>query len=114
MKKIYVADDGTQFDVKYKCENYEFALNHPKINDIIFLDKDQNELNDPYSVGDYIKTNTIIVPDQEAADQLFKLGAYAGFGLYVYITSAGTWEFKNDLHNPKFIKVSDVGKVGKQ
>ena len=112
MRTIYIADDGTQFDDEYEYEDYEFALKHPKINDIIFLDKDQDELNDPYSVRDYNETNTIIVPDQEAADQLIELGTYTCFSLYEYITSAGTWEFKDDPYDPKFIKVSDVDKVG--
>lgn len=37
MKIIYVADDGTQFDNQFECENYEWKINHFNLDKILFF-----------------------------------------------------------------------------
>ena len=107
MKIVYIADDGTEFDNYYKCDKYEFLLKYPRVQDIVFLDIIGNEISYPMTKAGYIGVETIIVPDQEAADQLSESAWYTGFRGYEDITSAGTWKFHNDPYNPRFMKMGD-------
>jgi len=104
MRVVYIANDGTQFDDGFDCEDYEWKLNHPRIVDIKFYDEFNNELFDPFSEKTYVETQTIIVPDDETAEQLRDLGYYTGFCCYEDITSAGKWVFNSDGFNGTYYK----------
>ena len=107
MRTIYIADDGTEFDNYHECEYYEFTSKYPRVQNIVFLDINGNDVSDPMSEDGYSSVETIIVPDREAVDQLNEIGEYTGFCCYEDITSAGTWKFDNDPYDPRFIKISD-------
>lgn len=103
MKIIYVADDGTQFDNQFECENYEWKINHFNLDKIHFFDKDNNELDDVFSEYTYINSNKIIVETIDAVKDLQDLGRIMGFCLYEYIDDMGEWEF--DPFEKAFVKI---------
>ena len=106
MRVLYIADDGTEFDDSWDCEDYEWRQNHKALNSITFLDENNNVLNDPMSDETYNSAETIIVPTDEAAKELRELGEYAGW-FYDSITSAGVWMFTGDSYNPQYWKKDD-------
>ena len=103
MKTIYIADDGTQFDDKYECEDYEWQLNHPYLKDVHAFDKDGNEFEDIFSEDTYNYSAKIIVTSDEGLKDLQALTDYAGYCCYGYIDRVGEWEF--DDHKECFVMV---------
>jgi hypothetical protein len=108
MEILYIADDGTQFKNRRKCENYEWRLNHPHLNKIKFLDAAGNPLlSDPLEEITYNATETIIIPDEAALQDLRDLGDYTGFCEYSDIDSIGTWKhYSESISNFGFYKES--------
>ena len=102
MRVLYIADDGTEFDNEWDCGDYEWRQNHKALNSIIFLDENNNVLNDPMSDETYNNAETIVVPTDEAAKELRELGEYCGW-FYDSITSAGTWVFNKDPYNTQYL-----------
>lgn len=102
MRVLYIADDGTEFDDEWDCEEYEWIQNHQGLKEIVFLDQDGKVLEDPMSENTYINAETIIVPTDEAAKELRELGEYAGW-FYDSIISAGTWVFNKDPYNTQYL-----------
>lgn len=96
MKVIYIADDGKQFDDEFACEDYEWMLNNPHINDIIFYDKDSNELKEIFLEDTYLETEKVVVPNEEAVKALYEFTRRTGFCCYYDITEVGIWIFKED------------------
>lgn len=101
MKIIYVADDGTQFDNEFDCEDYEWKLNHPHLREVRVFGKDGNEFNNIFEEDTYNYSEIIIVPDDEAARNLQELADYTGYCYYSHITKAGEWIF--DTANERFV-----------
>jgi hypothetical protein len=104
MRTIYIADDGTQFDDEYDCQDYEWKLKHPGLKDIIFYDMKDDVLEDIFSQTTYEDTMKIVVSTDEAVKDLYELGRYYGWCAYEDVTEAGTWVWENGL-NGKFVKV---------
>ena len=105
MKVIYIADDGKQFDDKCECENYEWLLTHPHLKDVLCFDENGNRLENFMSEYTYEHTEKIIVPTDEAAKDLRELARYTGYCYYSHITEAGTWMFKLNGSDGRFVKV---------
>lgn len=98
MRVLYIADDGTEFDDQWDCEDYEWIQNHQRLKEIVFLDEDGKTLENPMSENTYINAETIVVPTDEAAKELRELGEYCGW-FYDSIISAGTWVFNEAPYN---------------
>lgn len=112
MRIVYIADDGTQFDDKFECEDYEWGLQHTNLNRIRFMDEDYVNIQYKYDFSDgylYFNTNTIYVPDEQCVKELIELAEYAGWGEWDNITEPGLWAWNCiDGINYKFIKVGDT------
>lgn len=96
MKIVYIANDGTQFDNQYECENYEWELRHPYLNHITIFDKYGNELTDIFSEKTYSSCDTIIILNEKILKDLQDLAAYTGYCLYSDINKVGVWEYKDN------------------
>lgn len=108
MRTIYIADDGTQFDNVYECEDYEFQLGHPHLKEICCYDKDGKELPNLFSQDTYTDVVVITVPSDEAAKELQELAKYTGFCFYEHVTKQGTWVFHEDQEHFHLTKVVDI------
>lgn len=103
MRTVYIADDGTQFDDEFECEDYEWKLNHPHLKDVRCYDKDGNELKNIFSENTYGYSQKIIVPTDEAARDLQELSKYTGYCYYGHIAESGTWVYKERNYNRGFV-----------
>ena len=103
MKIIYIADDGKEFDDKWKCLDYEWMLSHPHLKDIVLYSEEDEILDDLFDQETYEYVMKIIVPTDEAACDLRELGERNGWCAYEYIESAGTWIWEG--LNSSFVKV---------
>lgn len=101
MRVVYIADDGKEFDDQYDCEDYEWKLNHPSLNDIRLYDEKGNELKNIFSQNTYEIVMKIIVPSEIAAKDLCELGHYTGYCSYKDINEPGEWVWNNFI----FVKV---------
>ena len=101
MKIVYFADDGTQFDNEYDCEDYEWKLNHPHLKDVHIFDKDGNELKDVFAENTYHQSMKIIIPSIEALKDFQDFTNYAGYCAYYDIDQIGEWVFDN--HKETFV-----------
>lgn len=92
MKTVYMADDGTQFDNKYDCEDYEFGMKMklPK-SGLKFKNLFGTELSRIHSEQTYMDANIIEAPTKEDVELLHKIAEVAGFELYLEINSPGVW-----------------------
>lgn len=106
MRTIYIADNGKEFDDQFKCEDYEWLLNHPHLKNVKCYDKDGKQLEDIMEDDTYNYCYKIIVPTDEAVKELNDLADYAGFCFYLHITETGTWIYKEDGID-RFERVSD-------
>lgn len=108
MKIIYIADDGTQFNDKYECEEYEWISNHPNIRNVKMYDKNDNELTTYMSQDTYENADVVIVPDDEALDDLHELAEFTGFSYYFQVACPGRWEFRMNGFNGCYVRVGQV------
>ena len=106
MRVVYIADDGKEFDDEFECEDYEWSLNHPRLNDIHIYDETDDELRDIFSEETYRCAEKIIVSDDETAKTLRDLGEYTGCCGYDGVTGPGKWIY--DKKHSVFIKVGDA------
>ncbi len=104
MRTIYISDDGKEFDDQFKCEHYEWILNHPNLKSIKCYDKDDNEFKDMMEEDTYSYCHKIIVPTNEAAKELNDLAHYTGYCYYSHITEAGTWIYEESGTDGRFVK----------
>ena len=102
MRVVYIANDGKEFDDKYDCENYEWKLNHPGINEIHMYDNYDDEQEDIFSMSVYENVVKIIVPNEESVKDLQELGDYTGYTCYEWIDEPGEWIW--DDEELKFVK----------
>lgn len=102
MTIVYVADDGTHFDDEWECKQYEWLLNHRAINDVQFLDKDGDWLEDIFSEDTYNNVMKIVIPDWPAVYAFIALEHYTGFCAYAGIDSTGIWVWDNE--RGRFVK----------
>lgn len=97
MRTVYIADDGAQFEDKWKCEAYEFYQTLPDLDKITLIDAYDNVLNsDPMAFFDedtYTKTEVVIINSAEAVKSLHKIAEYTGFCEYKDITQPGFWRW---------------------
>ena len=93
MKIIYVADDEKEFDNEFDCQEYEWKLKHPHLNNIKFYDKNNNVLDEIFSQETYNIVKRVIVPDEDAVNDLQEFANYTGFCCYEDIISRGEWIF---------------------
>ena len=103
MKVIYIADDGKFFDDEFECEDYEWKLNHPYLEDIYFFDKDNNRLSDIFSDESYGETERVVVLNEKAVKDLHDFVEYTGFCSYESINECGDWVFNEK--ECEFVKV---------
>ncbi len=101
MRTLYIADDGTEFDDEWECENHEWRYSH-KMDDVTFYDKYGNELEDKVSEDTYNDCAKIVVESEEGVEDIQALVDYTGFLGYESIDSPGTWIFNNDPFDPEF------------
>lgn len=106
MRVIYIADDGTQFEDKWDCEEYEWILNHPNIKSVEIYDSNDNKLTMYMSSDTYENADLVIVPDMAALSDLHELARLTGFCYYHQIESPGTWEFKMNGFDGCYVKVN--------
>lgn len=108
MRIIYIADDGKEFDDEWNCKFYEWRMEHIHLNDIRFYEKNGRLLtSSPFSDLHYNKTETIIVPNEEALKDLHALAEYTGFCDYDSINEVGTWIHYYDGFNSGFALKED-------
>lgn len=105
MRTIYIADDGTQFENKLDCEEYEWFLNHPNIKSVEIYDGNNNKLTTYMASDTYENADKVIVPDIAALKDLHELEKLTGFCYYRQIESPGTWEFKMNGFDGCYVKV---------
>lgn len=103
MRAIYIADDGSLFDDKVDCEDYEWKLNHPHLKDIHIFDNDGNEFEDVLSEAAYNCSAKIVVTSDEAVNDLHALAEYTGYCCYRQVNEVGEWIF--DEHEERFVMV---------
>ena len=96
MTIVYIADDGTHFDNEWECKDYEWLLTHRAINDVQFLDKDGDWLEDIFSEDAYNNVRRIIAPNVASVHALVDLERYTGFCAYADIDGVGTWVWHNE------------------
>lgn len=106
MKVIYIADDGTQFEDRWTCEGYEWALNHKNIYNVLIYDENGNRFTDFMSQDTYENANIVIVLDNAALEDLHELARLTGFCCYHQIESSGKWEFKMDGYDGCYVKTN--------
>lgn len=101
MKVIYIADDGTQFNDEYECEDYEF--NQRFFSDIfkvgiLFLNREKHimgfptnydELDDIYQTCEYV-----YISSEMGSEWMKQVNKECG--LY-FPTEVGKWHFNGDL-----------------
>ena len=100
MEIIYKAEDGTCFDTEWDCEDYENKLNHPYLKNIEFF----TEENCPYPMNDnnflsdliYLKSEKIIVHNENELKDLKWTVDYCGWWEYEEITEPGTWKIYDE------------------
>ena len=116
MKILYIANDGTQFEDEWECTDYEWILAHPHLKEIKFLNAaGEPALSDPLDDITYNNTETVIVPNEEALQELQDLADYAGFCEYKDIDSIGTWNhYDGTISNGGFRKVEKEDANGKR
>lgn len=106
MRTVYIADDGTQFDDQWECEDYELLLNNPCLKDIIVYNGDGEVLSNIFDEETYEYATKIIVPTNESAVALRELGERNGWCNYADIKESGTWRWKCGFKG-KFIKIEE-------
>jgi hypothetical protein len=101
MRAIYIADDGTQFDDRFDCEDYEWKLNHPHLKDVHIFDKDGNKFDNVFSEDAYNYSDKIVVTSNGAVKDLHDLANYTGYCYYEHVNEVGEWRF--DETKEKFV-----------
>lgn len=96
MRVIYISNDGKEFNDEFECEQHEWIISNPDIENIHIYDKDGNELVDLFSENTYDKSHRIEVPNESALDALHKLADYTGFHLYKTIDDCGDYVYDNE------------------
>lgn len=108
MRTVYIANDGTQFDDEYECQDYEFKLEHPHLKEILMFDKNKQPLDDIFSEDTYGNVYEIYVPTRETVRDLQALSVYTGFCEYEKIEDPGTYIYEDaDGYNGYFRKLGD-------
>ena len=98
MRVVYISDDGKECANKFDCEQHEWIVNNPNIENIHIYDKDGDELVDLFSENTYDKSHRIEIPDEKTLEALHKLVDYTGFHLYKTIDGCGTYVYnKSDF-----------------
>lgn len=112
MRIIYEADDGTQFDDEWKCEDYEWKINHPHLKDVHCYNEEGKELENLFEEGTYNYSMKIVVPTDEAAKDLQELAHYTGYYYYAHITESGVWVYKENGCDGRFELESKIISIG--
>lgn len=109
MKIIYIAEDGTQFDDEWDCKFHEWKMKHIHLNDIRFYDeKGQLLTSSPFDDIHYNKVEVVVVPNEEALQDLHTLVEYTGFIDYKNIDKIGTWKhYSNNSYDTGFMIKED-------
>ena len=103
MRTIYIADDGKEFNDVYACKHYEWTLNHPGLNDVVFYNKNNTKMDgDKFSENTYGSVMKIIIPNEDATKALQDLGRYTGFTCYEWIDKPGEWIWNDEVYRFKF------------
>ena len=96
MRIIYIADDGTEFDDEIDCENYEWKLKHPHLNDVHIFDEHDNEFKNIFEEASYDYSTKIIITTEEALKDFQEFAKYTGFICYENIDKVGEWKFDDN------------------
>lgn len=104
MRTIYIADDGTQFDNKWDCVDYEWRQNHPYIKEVLLYGKRRKRIKEDILSEDVYNTvEFIVIKTEEILKDFRALVDYTGFCCYDDITEVGKWKF--DEKKQTFVKV---------
>lgn len=103
MRVIYIADDGTEFDNKYDCEDYEWEKEHSNILSVHFYDKNGHRLHSCFTEEDYMRIVKIVIDTKEEINDLWALADYTGFCNLRDVTEVGTWLWHDEPGT--FVKV---------
>ena len=95
MRVVYISDDGKEFNDEFECEQHEWIINNPDIENIHIYDVNGNELVDLFSENTYDKSYRIEVPDESALDALHELAECTGFSLYRTVDGCGEYVYDN-------------------
>ena len=93
MHVIYISDDGKEFNDEFECEQHEWIISNPDIENIHIYDVNGNELVDLFSENTYDKSYKIEVPNESALDALHKFAEYTGFCSYQTVDGCGTYVY---------------------
>lgn len=104
MRVVYISDDGKEFNDEFECEQHEWIISNPDIENIHIYDVNGNELVDLFSENTYDKSYRIEVPDEKTLEALHKLADYTGFHLYNSINDYGDYVYDNE----DFVFVKEV------
>lgn len=96
MRKLFIADDGTEFEDEYECEEYEF-INEFKDNNLVMFSSNKSRIT---SIEDFNNCNFIIIKSQADLDKLIKYcdsyGCRYGYpkeiGCYYYDYDSDQWD----------------------
>lgn len=97
MKTLYIADDGTEFDNEFDCENYEEIETHKEVLDIDFFDINDNPIemtkDTVFDDRNYFNVYRIVIHSEKELSALNWLAEYCGWCEFEpeYIDSVGTW-----------------------
>ena len=96
MRIIYIADDGTEFDDEFDCEDYEWKLNHPHLKDVHIFDEYGKEFRNIFDEASYDYSTKIVITNEEALKDFEEFTEYAGFACYRSIDKVGEWKFDDN------------------
>lgn len=100
MKKIYIADDGKQFEDEKKCESYEYyELKIPLVKNIEFLDENDNILSFKEREDEekfFMNVEKIIIHSKEELRQFHIYAVDCGFISWQNIDAVGEWEWNKE------------------
>lgn len=110
----YYADDGTRFDTRWECEEYEQKIKSDKFKDTAFLfDENAKPLyltNDGYESAIYISCKT-----DEAAKYVHEQmhgSLYTPWDSYRVTPHAGCWKWSNEVD--KWVPVEELLKEARE
>ena len=116
MRTIYIAEDGTEFNNVWDCEDYEALLSHQEIYNIAFFDEMSNKTfvkhGDEFNDDLYNYAEKIIVHNERELECLKWITDYCGWCEFEDITSPGTWIREVDEEVYSYYKDSKWKKVG--
>ena len=102
----YIADDGTEFDDRFECDEYE-NRNNPEINNVRFFNSNGSEVKFSSNDNFFTDINKIIINDGNQYQAFKKVTNFYGWH-FDEINQPGTWMWVDELKLDRFIRVDDI------